>query len=86
MPKHCPDAVWGTFCKKASNSEKPLFEVKNLPIISRFHCPVNEKAICYYADTTIFKCVVAGALVELSAEYVKFFRKIIEYFRVVCYV
>ena len=26
LPKHCPDAVWGTFCKKASNSEKPLFE------------------------------------------------------------
>ena len=34
---------------------------------------MNEKAISYYADTTIFKCIVAGALVELSAEYVKFF-------------
>jgi hypothetical protein len=73
LPEHYPDALQGTFCKKASNSEKPLFDVKNLPIITRFHCPVNEKAICYYADTTIFKCVVAGALVELSAEHVKFF-------------
>jgi hypothetical protein len=43
LPKHCPDAVWGTFCKKARNSEKPLFEVKNLPIITHLHCPETKK-------------------------------------------